>query len=220
MRTHQVFTVLLLTFCCCPRDAVLIVHRVDPNRQVHAPDGLKSRELRKFLDARFGVLPGGSDKSLIDCIAQSTNGTFDMQKVAWRGLASIAKICSSRHGTDPRPLLSTFFSRVKVRPTTLRMRQSLITRRIFRLLRLARRPTLQYINSSLNKVLAINSDNADNFDPVKYVRCSGFSDFPFTDPDVPRKQRRLGRSILNLLKRADDQTLQKVCKRLYRRFNA
>lgn len=102
------------------------------------------------------------------------------------------------------------------------MRRSLISRRIFRLLKQAKKPVLQYINSRLSKVLAIVISDEDDFDPVKYVTCSGINgvrDLSFADLDVPRNQRKLGTKLLNLLRRADDDTFQKVCRKLYRRFN-
>lgn len=221
LRRHQAFTLLLMALSCCLLVAVYIVYQEDTSNTVYPlHDGLKSRGKRKISRDRFAVLPSGKYAVLlIECITGNAYVTIDKQKVPWRRMAAIAKFCSRRHNTDPGPVRASSFSRMKVSSTELRTRESLITRRIFRLLRLTRKPALQYIYSSLNLALALTPENMDNFDPLKYLYCVVKSENPTANPDLPRNQRRLGRKIVNLLRIADQATVQEVCKKLFKRFN-
>lgn len=224
LRTRHAVAVLLLAFLCCPREAAFIVHRADQNRQGNVRlDIPSSQELRKASEARFRVLADRNDAgSFLDCISRFAYETLDTHHALRKRMAVIVKVCSNWRYTNPTPVLRASLIRTKLSSTEQRMRRSLISRRIFRLLKQAKKPVLQYINSRLSKVLAIVISDDDDFDPVKYVTCSGINgvrDLSFADLDVPRNQRKQGRKLLNLLRRADDDTFQKVCRKLYRRFN-
>lgn len=219
MRKSRTVFLLLLTVFCCQLMAILIVPRTDPNIQVHGSlDGLKIRELRKGLRALFGMPPCGNDvQTTIDCIARSTREIRKNQRGSWRRMAANAKIHSRRRDTGP--ILGKSLVRTKLSTKVLRLKQSLMKRRILRLLRLVKIPTLQYIYSRMAKVLPPEPGSEEEFDPLKCLRYGNIRNSSFADLDVPRNQRRLGRKLLNLLKRADDATFQRVCRNLYQRLH-
>lgn len=206
----QVILFVLLAFFSYSLDALLQFRQAAFGKKIYAGHNRAiMHEKAENSHTSHQVMPSHNiDKTFILCIARHANVTPETQHAWPTRMADIVKICIKKHGSSQRSVLNrkVLMQKKGLVPS---IKASRNFRRISGLLNRAKTATLQYIYSRLNKVL-FSTTNPDSPGFTCRVASTSIADIR----RGTRQQRRLVRTILKLLEKADDDTRAEICRKL------
>lgn len=231
-KSYVLLLFLFFALIACPGHAFHQVHQPALARKLSdTVDRVRTAEIKKTQNFRSRVLHLDDRAQLMkNCKARFVNEAVQRQWALSDRVVYIRKICSRQLdallGPIPEPGLTKAFTRTELRGEKLSMKQSRRKRRLFALLKRARKTSLQIIFSRLNKALQIGMVDPDGSNEPD-ITCK-FEQRPSPSPRVQtlkpsrlavprvqtRRQRRLVCRILKLLDGADYDTLQELQKKL------
>lgn len=182
-------------------------------KQSDTVDRFKTTVFKKKPNSRFQMLRADNRAHFLkDCIALLGNEALLSDRIIL-----IRKVCARQLEALVEPIpqadLTKALTATEIRSKETSMKQSRKSRRLYRLLRRARKSTLQYIHSRFFKVLHFTIPRPDG-STAPSSSCS-FAETPASDPGSQNvKQRKLARQIAKMLENADYRTQQDICKRL------